>query len=249
MVFGIGDVLQGAQIIGGFMRNDQARSSAHEQIDFQREMANTAHQREVADLRAAGLNPILSATKGFSGAPSPMGARYEPANPFEGSVSSAAEVQRVSPEVKKLEAEIELLKQRRDIGEPAATGAGLVNSGLTSMKGFADAIGSGVGEAVIKLEGLGGQSAYKLDQIQRGDAAGAVSGKSGTLLESLQRRFSDVVDRYSPRSSAGAEAVKPSVPYRYSDEAYRRKQDEDKSSREGWRFRAPYSQERPYRGR
>lgn len=51
--------------------NMWSAEQAQKQMDFQREMSNTAHQREMADLKAAGLNPILSAK---SGATSPSGA-------------------------------------------------------------------------------------------------------------------------------------------------------------------------------
>ncbi len=76
-------------LAGGLFANRASAKEADANRQFQDELSRTAHQREVADLRAAGLNPILSGTGG-RGATTPPGSMATMRNPAEGVASAAA---------------------------------------------------------------------------------------------------------------------------------------------------------------
>lgn len=103
---------------GAYLQNQQAKKAAKRQMGFQAHMSNTAVQRQMADMRKAGINPILAAK--YGGASTPSGAMYTPSNIGAAAMqgyqqySSAKQMQAQS---KVAEAQVQQIKQQTKLTE------------------------------------------------------------------------------------------------------------------------------------
>ncbi|SMN17370.1 Phage minor capsid protein-DNA pilot protein  len=174
----------GANIFGsllayqGTRETNKANSAqALRQMDFQERMSSTAHQREINDLRKAGLNPMLSSTGG-SGSSTPPGASATMQNPqvsaLEGAISTA-QIANIKKQSAKTNAETTLL----DLEVPEAE------------------VNAAIYESALGMAVKGKQALSKGGRMVMPWSAGAVSARSKMAKIKLEQAQYD--KKHPPR--------------------------------------------------
>lgn len=104
----------GLSYLGGRQRDEDQKAAARSQMAFQERMSSTAYQRSMADMRKAGLNPILAGK--YGGASTPGGAQPQLQDILTPAVSSGMGLMQTQGQLRQVEATVDNLAQQVKTG-------------------------------------------------------------------------------------------------------------------------------------
>lgn len=177
--------------------NQLAISESQKQMDFQERMSNTAVQRQMKDLQAAGLNPALAAS--YGGASSPAGAMATGlSSPHGAGVESAKSMRSHMQEIRNLRGQRVLMDAQVDAANAAAENS---RASATSTRE----------QIPYVLDNLAAQNESLMSSAAQSRAS-AANLSSQTLLNQAalgpRRAISDMVGGISPLIQNSARGIR-----------------------------------------
>jgi len=170
-----------ASFFGGKKRDDSNERLAREQMDFQERMRRTQYQTAVADLKAAGLNPMLAYSQG--GAGTPMGATAQMGNPLGEAGASAKEAAMAVAQYQQLQTQNKLTQEQAN---QSAASANLLDQQAITEMDRQDQIRTETQRERVKMPGYGKYGVQQDATINQLNSSARLARANSAYIEATQ---------------------------------------------------------------